>query len=819
MKGRTTMKAKRKFQYAPGIFGNLLIMAVIMSGLSADSILAVQKAGDIERSCATVEEPTMEEALGWWPEQTGIWTPIGWRSHLFRFDVYYNGMIIAHPHASIFINKPHTKKYSTQGIAYVPLASSQVPENGQTPVSQDSVGFGNQGMTDNATPVIWNQWNTDTNATIRQYVFSHMETGKEVESGVEPIYAWIRYKVKACSDTEQPEMLIQLSTEEILGQKDQAADNAEVDLKVRDQRAYPRILNAQANDKNHCLYVTEPEDKVRLICLPSKSAECELIQPNGPSGQSFLVIKFNAQKGAYVDVLLPMLPSDKDVIEKELALGRKNALAESDKYWSDKPATAAVIDVPEKQVNEAIERSIQYAQIVAERNPDKGEYTFLTGSGRYDMVWPTPCTFVGHMLLDPMGYHEFVARHIEVFRKHQGQIKPNGPTYKKHPGHYSVPDGIVGFRWIADHGAVLYEATKHALISNDKQFLDDWTDSIIKACEFIKHSLARSDHDGIKGLMPTGQSTDEGHLVLQATWNDGWNYKGLVTAVRFLRRIKHPRASEFAAVAEDYKKVFVETFRKRTETMPTWTDKNGVEHKMIPRYFQGGSKTETTHGFYLDSGPLALVWMELFEADDPLMVSCLEFFRNGPNRAKWDVNNRSPFQPPCLVHEISSCEPVYSWNIYHNWQKGDRSRYLEGMYALLTGGMSMQTYIGGEVRHGTYGMSAVGALLVDLVKLAVVDDVVRESELHLLRLVPRVWLREDYLTRFENIATEYGQVTVKFKLQDKGETLNVQFKPNFHTPPSEIILHVPPVKGLQYIDLNGEKIKVKPGRAITISNK
>jgi len=42
---------------------------------------------------------------------------------------------------------------------------------------------------------------------------------------------------------------------------------------------------------------------------------------------------------------------------------------------------------------------------------------------------------------------------------------------------------------------------------------------------------------------------------------------------------------------------------------------------MIPRYFQPGDKTETTHGFYLDSGPLALVWMELFEADDPLAAT------------------------------------------------------------------------------------------------------------------------------------------------------------------------------------------------------
>ena len=512
-----------------------------------------------------------------------------------------------------------------------------------------------------------------------------------------------------------------------------------------------------------------------------------------------------------------MLPADKDIIEQEVALGRNKALSQADKYWSRKPKTAATIDVPEKQITEAIQRGIQYAQIVAERNPDNGDYTFLAASSRYDMCWPTCTIYVGHMLLDPMGYHEFVAKHIEIFRKYQGQIKPNGPTYEKHPGHYSVPDGIVGFRWIADHGAVLYIVSKHALISNDKQFLDDWTDSIIKACDFIKYSLGRTNHCGVMGLMPAGLADDEGYDTFQGVWNDGWNYKGLVTAVRLLKRLNHPRADEFDALAKEYKEKFAKEFGKREKTMPTWTDKNGVEHKMTPRYFQPGNKTETTHAWYLDCGPLSLVWLEMLDADDPLMVSCLEFFRNGPNRAKWDVNNRSPFQPPCLIHEMSSCITYWSWSFYHSWQKNDRFRYLEGMYSMLAGSMSMQTYIGTDVRHGTSGIAWMAAALADLVKLAVIDDVIHEGELHLLRLIPQAWLRDDYLTRFENIATEYGQVTVKFKLQDKGETINLQFKPNFHTQPEKVILHVPPVKGLKYINLNGKKLEVKPGQAITIS--
>ena len=43
-------------------------------------------------------EPTLEMAKGWWPPQRSGWTPIGWKDHLFRFSVLYNGMITATPH-------------------------------------------------------------------------------------------------------------------------------------------------------------------------------------------------------------------------------------------------------------------------------------------------------------------------------------------------------------------------------------------------------------------------------------------------------------------------------------------------------------------------------------------------------------------------------------------------------------------------------------------------------------------------------------------------------------------------------------------------
>jgi hypothetical protein len=165
---------------------------------------------------------------------------------------------------------------------------------------------------------------------------------------------------------------------------------------------------------------------------------------------------------------------------------------------------------------------------------------------------------------------------------------------------------------------------------------------------------------------------------------------------------------------------------------------------------------------------------------------------------------------------VSSAEVGYSWNIYHSWQLADRYRYLEAMYSLLAGGMSRQTYISCERRHGIFGHVFSSVLLLDLIRLAVIDDDIVEGEIHLLRQVPGAWLSGDYLTRFERIATEFGTVTLRFKLVDDGRALDVSFEADYRHKPDKVVLHVPPVEQLERVILNGQSIAVSPGRTVDV---
>src|SRR5687767_11189245 len=61
-------------------------------------------------------EPDVKSALQWWTSQQNVWTPIGWKDHLFRFQVVYNGHLLCTPAGKLV--KPHTRKYQGRDFQF-----------------------------------------------------------------------------------------------------------------------------------------------------------------------------------------------------------------------------------------------------------------------------------------------------------------------------------------------------------------------------------------------------------------------------------------------------------------------------------------------------------------------------------------------------------------------------------------------------------------------------------------------------------------------------------------------------------------------------
>ncbi len=740
---------------------------------------------------STLIEPNMEIASNWWRDLENIWTPIGWKDHVCRFNVLFDGTIVmvAHRHANRLPGCGEAQfTFNTCGVQ---------------PGRDDH--YVAQAWNDSTAPVLRSEWPSH-GMLLRQEIFAHVPGGGDIQTGIEPLFAWIRLSVQdICEGLPVP------SEANFHIKINRPFVNLSMDIRKNmlfdvEQSLYPNELHEEAHDYDPAsgFRVLEKSGLVRMAVAPGQKCWVGFASKQPTERDSLLTVNIAAKKGNYVDLLIPYISAERAVLDKELSLGYDAALAQADSYWSKIPATAATFDVPEDYINQAIKRSLQFAEIIAEKDPNTGNYSLLTGSLMYSWgLWVTPNSMTMN-LLDMAGYHSVLEKYLDIFRNLQGTVVPPGPQFKLHPGYLSSPKTLTAVDWLTDHGALLWAISEHALLTGDNTYINKWLPTVEKACDFIKDSRRIEGHGGVPGIMPPAVASDQ-ISTIQAIWSDGWNYKGLITAVKLLKEIHHPRAAEFEAEARDYKAAFVKAIREKSATLPAWTDSKGKVHHQAPTAMFGEQDWQLRHPFHLDTGPLFLVFSGLMDADDDMMKSTLSWFREGPP-TRFFRPNSDCWQLPSLVHEISSCEPCYSWNIFHSWQAGDRYHFLEGMYSLFAGAMSRQTYSLCETRGGLTGVTPCTPAVL-LVRLAVIDDKIKDDELHLLRLAPLAWLSPTKEARFENMPTEFGPVTLRFKLARQGKELNVTFSDQFRSAPSKIVLHIPPVKGLTNVTLNGKDLK------------
>ena len=758
------------------------------------------------------DEPNVALAKLWWPEQMNVWTPIGWKNHYLKFNVLYNGMLMCQPTPG-FAPRPQSSQWKGQSFMLTFRASTDgLPK--PLPATRLSTwkidgGVGIQGWTKgHETPVLWTEYRAQEGIVLKSEVFAHITSNEDIVTALEPLYAWVRLSVSHVDRMRHPEtfpMSIQLSKCYVThGEHFEYAVAVDV---IPENAPYPKKLTSEAFSDNGLTgyRIIEPDDKVRMIVLPTEADRIFFDELS--EGIYNLKVTFKAIEGEYVDLLLPMFPQPREEIEQELALGYDGALTMSDRYWSSKPETAATFHVPEPFINEALAQSIKFAPVIAEMDYNTKEYSYLSGIWGYDALWPTPTSMVSHMFIDQMGYFDMTKRYSEIFYKNQGTVKPPGAAFQLHPGYFSSPLTLTSIDWLTDHGAVMLQLATHALLTGDTEFINRWTEPLEKACDFIMESSEMTGHGGVEGLLPPAVATDD-MIPLQAIWNIAWNYKGMATTVRLFEKTGHPKAAVYATFLKKFKETFVREYRKIAEEGPRWVDSQGRE-RYKPSTVMSNAPMKYhifNDAFYLDTGPMVLVWAGLMEADDPIMVDVSDFFREGPNWNLWKPMYHA-IDRALLIHEMSTCEPCYSWNIFHAWKLGDRQRFLEGMYSVMVGAISQNTYISCEHRNGIQGNLFAFPLAIYLAKLSVIDDQIAHGDLHLMRLCPHAWISSEEETRFEMMPTEYGPVNLKFRLSPDGKTLNVSFSAEWRDKPNKVILHVSQMPGLEQIVVNGKSYK------------
>jgi len=118
-----------------------------------------------------------------------------------------------------------------------------------------------QGWVEADVPILWSEWSQD-GIRLREEVFAHLPGGSEVQTGREPLFAWVRLSVAGRCDPLPLEprhgFAVKINAPHI---RTAMAYMANISF-VPDRSAYPRALSA--SQEGGGLRLVEPDGKVRL---------------------------------------------------------------------------------------------------------------------------------------------------------------------------------------------------------------------------------------------------------------------------------------------------------------------------------------------------------------------------------------------------------------------------------------------------------------------------------------------------------------------------------------------------------------------------
>ncbi|MCC6352864.1 MAG: hypothetical protein IT577_03195 [Verrucomicrobiae bacterium] len=743
------------------------------------------------------DEPTPAQARAWFPPVPGRYKALGWKEHLFEFVVTPCGDLMlphhvdaarkgldAHAgdaaHLFFFLGVPMEGPHSKhEAHVFDTAIHRQQLQNGHQPVLITRTVY--------------------AGIAVCQTIFCHYPGGAELTRGDEPLFAWVRFEVEDVDDFTAPHL-------GALGVNVHVAKFCHRTTMVKGMNAffdpvtpYPRKL---AWEKPFLF--EKDSGKVRLA-LASKNPvnwwhTDHKLHYDSPLFQStdndLLSLQMPAKQGAFLDLVVPVLGVDRPTIAAEIALGRDEALRQTLAFWDGQFKNAAIIRTPWELANHTLHHLPIDIMTTAERDIDTRVAALPTGSYTYEGVWPVDTAMAAVWALDYLGFHQQAADYLDLFHG-SDPVPPPGKFFANHPGWLSPPKRYSRVPWVANHGAILWAVAEHGLITDDPAFIDKWLPLLLHAADWIAVQRRQKNHPGHMGLLPPGVATDDG-APGQFVWNDAWCYKGLVTLVTLLERLHHPAAPRWRQEAVNYRQRFVEVFRDACKL--TWKDSRGHAHPFLPTNILNESIGQAFHGFYLDTGPLFLGFAGLLDADDPLMHAALAWFTHGPT-ARFHLGDSDHSVPPALVHEMSSCEPCYSWNLFLRLARNQRAPIAEGLHALLVGGQDPDTLSGLETRHGRFGLHASGELTAGVLRLSLVDDLRQDGALHLLAAAPASWFTPGQTVEMSRLPTRFGPMSLRTQGTPDGLTLDIT-PPNRHAIPAGLLLHVP-LADLREINLDG----------------
>lgn len=474
------------------------------------------------------------------------------------------------------------------------------------------------------------------------------------------------------------------------------------------------------------------------LCLLNSGRAYAAVRLNGaPMNNAEVSVLLKPGETAEFQIAFPHSPLDRG---RALALAGFDFSArhgECRDFWKKRFASGATLDLPEQRVNEMVKAGLWHLHLATYGLEPEG--TLAPTIGWYSPIGSESVPIV--LFFESMGRHDIARRSIQYFID-----KQHDDGFVQNFGGYMVETG--GF---------LYMIGEHYRYTRDRAWLERVRPNAEKAARYLLDWRERNKREELRGRgygMLDGKVADP-EDPLHYYMNSGYACLGLAHTAEWMEEFDPRKARELrdeaAAFREDIRAELAEDMARGPvvplgdgtwgPTAPPWAEGAGS----LSLYADGG--TNFTHGTMVTREcAVGLAWLFFQQVLDPVEPTSdllLAFY-----------------QRFFTIRNVAYCQPYYSRHDYAHLRRGEVKAFLKTWYNGFASLADRETYSWWEHYFGAspHKTHEEGWFLMQTRWMLAMEE---GDTLHLLRAIPRKWLRDGQRIGIQGLATYFGAVTLE----------------------------------------------------------
>jgi hypothetical protein len=433
-------------------------------------------------------------------------------------------------------------------------------------------------------------------------------------------------------------------------------------------------------------------------------------------------------------------------------------------FWEKAALPFGRVQVPDPLVQGLLDSSIR--NIWQAREIKDGLPAFQVGPTVYRNLWIVD----GAFLLEAatiLGAGEEARNGIRYTLKQQkesGAFEVLSPTYYK------------------ENGIVLWTCVRHAMLTQDKPWLESVWPQLEKAVRYIQVLRQRSrenDDPQDDGLLPPGEIDGGLDGKGRAEYsNVYWNLLGLkaaISAAHWLGKVQ--QAGQWQAEYDDFLAAF-----RRAAARDLRKDPHGNAYLPTLMANRDNELPQRAQWAFCH----AVYPGQIFAKDDPLAAGNLAMLAATERQGMvygtgWDATGIWNYFASFYGH---------AWLWQGDGRKAAQALYAFGNHAAPTLVWREEQSLRGEPfrKVGDMPHNWASAEFIRLVVHLLALD--RGDELHLFEGLPAAWLKPAMVTRLDGVCTPFGPLSLELAASADGREAKLKLAPLAGSPPARIVLHL-----------------------------